>query len=444
MAFLVLFSRSASNTRTAEFYTLLEAEAITKFNLVHRAGIPTKTLQAIYRENRNTLNEVEVAVYNQDFELIYHDDIDIDIVKETDEMLKDISQNKRIVFEQDLYQVVGLRIDDGDEFFIVTAAAYDEYGYNKLYRQRNSMWLTFVALLLVLFISSRYIARKSLQPLRTMVDEAKSITAQNLYRRLPEGKGKDELEQLAITFNAMLERLESSFGSQQSFVSNMAHEVRTPLAGILGEIDLSLEKPRSPEEYEEVLKIIREDAKQLGRLTQSLLDLAKAGYDASSIELQEIRLDEVVLEALAEVQQVYPQSQINLVIEDNDQEEENLLVMGNAYLLKVAVANVLENACKYSEQEKILIQIKAQSEKISISIRDKGPGISEEEQEYLFEPFYRGSTDKPGTGIGLSLVSRIIEQHKGEIKIKSKMGKGTNFIIKLWRVFLVVLSLPMM
>lgn len=428
IAFMLLFNRSASNTRKVEFYRVLEAEAVTKLHLITTAKIDPNILQVIYRENRTRIGEAEVAVYNSEHQLLYHDDINIDFVKETPEMLDEIARDKHIRFMQDKWQVVGLRVDDEEGYFIVTAAAYDNYGFTKLKRQRQSLLITFLFLIMILFILSRYIARKALQPLSIMVNEAKSITANSLYRRLPEGKGKDELEQLAATFNNMLERLDQSFSSQKSFVSNLAHEVRTPLAGILGEIDLCLEKPRKSQEYIRVLNAVHDDAQQISRLTQSLLDLAQAGYDSSAIQFTKIRIDEVVVDALVEVQQSRKDSLIELSIKEDEISDTDLTVMGNEYLLKVAFINVLENACKFSENKKVEVRIYRDQNKTCVAIIDHGPGISVKDQERLFELFYRGKTSQPGTGIGLSLTRRIVEQHQAELQVVSKEGEGSTFI----------------
>lgn len=425
---MLLFNRSASNTRKVEFYRVLEAEALTKLHLITTAKIDPNILQVIYRENRTRIGEAEVAVYNSDHQLLYHDDINIDFVKETPEMLEEIARDKHIRFIQDKWQVVGLRVDDDEGYFIVTAAAYDNYGFTKLKRQRQSLWITFVFLIMLLFILSRYIARKALQPLSIMVNEAKSITATSLYRRLPEGKGKDELEQLAATFNNMLERLDQSFSSQKSFVSNLAHEVRTPLAGILGEIDLCLEKPRKSEEYIRVLNAVHDDARRISRLTQSLLDLAQAGYDSSAIQFTQIRIDEVVVDALVEVQQSRKDSLMEFSIKEDEISETDLSIVGNEYLLKVAFINVLENACKFSENKKVEVRIYRDQNKTCVAIIDHGPGISVKDQERLFELFYRGKTSQPGTGIGLSLTRRIVEQHQAELYVVSKEGEGSTFI----------------
>lgn len=434
LLFSAIIDYGASRTRLDAFYGVLEKEAVTKFNLVTQTSIDTQTLQTIYRKNRAVLNEVEVAVYSKNFELLYHDDIDIDFVKETPEMLRDIAQNRIIRFEQDDWQVVGMRLGEGDNYFLVTAAAYDAYGYGKLYRQRRNMTLSFVLMLVLLYFAGLYFARKTLRPLQDMLAEIKRIGASNLHRRIPTTGGRDELAQLANSFNNMLERLENAFAGQQSFVSNVAHELRTPLAGILADIDLALEKPRSEAYYQNVLRAAAEDARHLTRLTASLLDLAKAGFDSSAITFTRLRTDEIMLEALKEVQTEYPNTKMNVVFSDDIDLEKDLQLHGNAYLLKVALVNVLENACKYSSGNPVEVSLTASpAGGIYIHFDDRGPGISEDDQHGLFTPFYRGKQHRkmPGMGVGLSLSKRIVEQHGGRLFLNYTSSKGSRFTIEL-------------
>ncbi|MCC5916814.1 MAG: HAMP domain-containing protein [Cryomorphaceae bacterium] len=434
--FLLLFSLfldySAAQTREKEFYGMLEKEALTKLNLIAKAKIDASTLQTIYRENRTILNEVEVAIFDSDFHLLYHDDIDIDFVKETPEMLEEIRSKKKITFMVDQWQVIGLRIDDGENFYLITAAAYDYYGFTKLHRQRQILAFSNIIGLLILYFAGRFFARKTMRPLSRMVEETRNISARNLHRRLPEGRGKDELEQLAVTFNNMLERLDNAFASQRSFVSNISHELRTPLSGILAEIELALKKEMDQETYRQVLKSIQSDARNLTRLSESLLNLAKAEYDNTAIHFSSIRVDELLLDALADVQRDNENAKVEMHF-DTEGSEEEMLVKGNAYLLKVAFHNVLDNACKFSKNQKVEVFLRREHKKVFLIFKDQGPGIPEADMALLFEPFFRGKNHRlaSGAGIGLSLLKRIIDQHNGEIEVSANAPKGIIFTLSL-------------
>jgi hypothetical protein len=132
LAFILIVNYSASSNRENEFYELLKKEAVTKANLFFNANIESQILQDIYRNNIKTLNEVEVAIYDSAFNLLYHDAFDIDIVKETPEMINTIYKKGLIKFYQNDWQVIGLLFPFKNKNYIITAAAYDQYGYNKL------------------------------------------------------------------------------------------------------------------------------------------------------------------------------------------------------------------------------------------------------------------------------------------------------------------------
>src|ERR1700743_3584756 len=130
-----------------------------------------------------------------------------------------------------------------------------------------------------------------------MVEKVADISASQLNLRIGVGRGKDEIAELALTFNRMLDRLESSFEAQKQFVSNISHELRTPLAAIIAEMEVSAIKGRTPEEYRETIRMVLQDAQRLSRLSRDLLDLAKASYDPPGITFKEVRPDEVLLDA---------------------------------------------------------------------------------------------------------------------------------------------------
>jgi two-component system sensor histidine kinase ArlS len=444
LVFAAVIYYSAKENREKEFYSLLQKEAITKANLFFNAKVETKTLQDIYRSNREILNEVEVAIFDSNFNLLYHDAVDIDFVKETPEMIKEIYQKGELKFYQKDWQVIGLTYSFQNKTFVITAAAYDQYGYTKLESLFSNMSLIFIISILFIYLAGIFFSKKAFEPVRLMTDKARNITATNLDLRLPAEGDKDELSELANTFNEMLNRLENSFDAQKNFVSNISHELRTPLAAMITELELSANKERSVEEYKLVIQNSLSDAKKLVRLSNSLLDFAKASYDPSEISFKPIRVDEVLLDARKQVQQANPDYKVEIIFSDDFFQEESdheIWVIGNEYLLKVAFANLIENACKFSEDKScsVYISLNPQSQipnlqsSITLNFTDQGIGISETDLKNIFTPFYRGENKiyADGNGVGLALTQKIILLHKGSISIHSERQKGTKFSLEL-------------
>ncbi|WP_404986245.1 ATP-binding protein [Chryseobacterium sp. M5] len=429
-AAIILFS--AQENREKEFYALLKKEAITKANIFLNAKVDSKTLQNIYRNNRTTLNEVEVAIYKPSFKLLYHDAVDIDVVKEDKAMIDEIAKKGEIRFYQKDLQVIGMTYWFQGKEYVITAAAYDGFGYLKFYNLLETCIIVFVISIALLFLAGRFFSKKAFEPIVKMTDKAKMISATNLDLRLDANESKDEISELASTFNKMLNRLENSFDSQKHFVSNISHELRTPLSAIIAELEISTHKERNNEEYKIVILNTLQDAKKLAKLSNSLLDLAKANYDPSEIAFRTVRIDEVLLDARQQVQKSNPEYQIAIHFENDFEDDDQISFNANEYLLKVAFVNLFENGCKFSEDHQSLVSISFEGNKIELNFSDNGIGISAEELEYIFNPFYRGSNKihADGNGIGLSLTKKIIQLHNGEISVFSKVNQGTTFTVR--------------
>jgi signal transduction histidine kinase len=259
------------------------------------------------------------------------------------------------------------------------------------------------------------------------------ISAQNLARRIQMGSSKDEWYYLSYTFNELLNRLQDSFDLQRRFISNASHELSTPLTSISSQLEVSLLKDRSPEEYRKVMSSILQDVRHMNKLTQTLLEFAKASGSSGGLEFHLIRVDEVLMRIPSELQKISKDYIVSLQFAELPEEESALLVFGNEELLFTALKNIVVNACKYSSDHKASIRFHAETGRMIIHIEDHGVGIPEEELEHIFQPFYRVEEDKKvgGFGLGLSLASRIIKLHKGEIQVTSKRGEGTSFTVKL-------------
>ena len=230
----------------------------------------------------------------------------------------------------------------------------------------------------------------------------------------------------------MLDKLEESFSSQRLFMSNVSHEIRTPLAILQGEIDVALLRSRSTKEYIDTLQAIQSDSKHITHLLNGLSDLSKASYQPEQIAFSEVRLDEVLLDARDLILKNMPQSRVDLIFEQESEDDKDLIIRGNDYLLKVAFMNLMENNVKYSESRLSTVQIAYYNNKSIIRFSDDGIGISEEETEQIFKPFFRGknATYAKGTGIGLTMVRKIVRLHHGEIYVNSHVGEGTVFTIE--------------
>ncbi|HVK97066.1 MAG TPA: HAMP domain-containing sensor histidine kinase [Flavisolibacter sp.] len=313
------------------------------------------------------------------------------------------------------------------------SAGEDVEGKANLQRLLKILVLSFLVGIIFVFFSGYVFSKKLLDPIRKIAADVAEISAQNLTRRINTGASKDEWYQLSNTLNELLNRLQESFELQRRFISNASHELSTPLTSISSQLEVSLQRQRDASEYRKVMESIYQDVQHMSKLTQTLLEFAKASGSAAGLEIDLLRIDEILLNLPAEMVKINPSYSVKLDFENLPEEEEKLLVFGNEPLLFTAIKNIVLNACKYTQDHMAEVSLKTGEQQLIITIEDKGSGIPKEEAGRIFQPFYRVQENRieGGFGLGLSLADRIIKIHKGSIQVESEPGQGTKFIIQL-------------
>jgi signal transduction histidine kinase len=433
---LLLFSFSiyyiSEDYRQREFHFRLKDKALTTAKLLIEIQEVDQDLLYIINQNAPRLINEKVVIYNYLNEQIYNSDKE-DTIKISNELLNEIRLEEEVYFKHNGQEVLGILYADQYNRFVAIAFGFDKFGISKLKVLRLTIIIGFIISIIITIIAGLVYSEQALKPISNVVKQVDNITASNLYSRVDEGNGNDEIAQLAITFNKMLERVNDAFNIQKSFVSNASHELRTPLTVITGQIEVTLMKQRSSAEYEKILQLILEDIKNLNKLSNGLLELAQASSDASIVPLKLIRIDELFWQARTDLLKRKEEYNINIKFDELPDDENKLIFSGNEQLLKTAIGNLMENACKFSDNKQVDVNIGFDDEFILLHFKDKGIGISEEELQHIFEPFFRASNAKTikGHGIGLSLAKKIIDMHKGEINISSKLGVGTISFVKI-------------
>ncbi|MBI5354571.1 MAG: HAMP domain-containing histidine kinase [Chloroflexi bacterium] len=292
-----------------------------------------------------------------------------------------------------------------------------------------------IAILAVLLagLGSWVILGRALSPLEAITDTVDQINrADDLSRRIPyqeRAEKDDEIGELIVSVNQTLERLESLFTSQQRFLADVSHELRTPLTVIKGNVDLIR---RMKQADEESLSSIDQEAGRLTRLVGGLLMLAQAESGKLTLVLKPVELDLLLTEVFSEMR-VLAGTKVHVHLNEIDQ----VMVNGDRDRLKQVVLNLVSNAIQYTPQGgDVYISLAKIGEQARIIIRDTGPGIPAEDLPHIFDRFYRAEKSRTrsttsGFGLGLSITNWIVEHHGGQIKVESKEGKGTTFVIWL-------------
>jgi len=280
--------------------------------------------------------------------------------------------------------------------------------------------------------SGRWFCRRALGPLARMAGTARDMGAAEPDRRLPDPGTGDELHDLADAFNGLLDRLHEAFARQARFTGDASHQLRTPLAVMLGQIDVALRRDRPADDYRHTLALVRDQAARLGRIVEMLLFLARADAEAKLPDRQVIDLATWARDHLAGWT-AHPRSADITVEAPGDP----IPVRVHPPLLGQLLDNLLDNACKYGEPgTPVVIRAARPSPGLALlSVRDRGPGIAPEDLPHVFDPFFRSPLARrrglPGVGLGLTIARRIADSLDGRLDARDTPEGGTEFILSL-------------
>jgi len=290
---------------------------------------------------------------------------------------------------------------------------------------RNVLLLIYPLILVSLYLSMRYLAGKSIEPLEKISLKTNQITQQNLNERVPETGTNDEIGQLTRAINSLLGRLEQAMQREKQFTSDASHELRTPLAVLRGTLEVLIRKPRSAEEYETKVKTALVSIDRMSAMLDQLLALARVenGKNLVKEELELITFLEELADKITE-EQAHPiqfQSLVGVPI----------YVATHEKSLEMILQNLLENAVKYSQAGGEVILRVGKEKEAFIEVVDSGTGIASEYLEQIFDPFFRvqEALDHgiPGTGLGLAIVKKLAQESSIRLSVSSEKGKGSTF-----------------
>jgi heavy metal sensor kinase len=272
-------------------------------------------------------------------------------------------------------------------------------------------------------------AGRVLKPVSEITALAASTSETDLHARLNLALPDDELGRLAQTFDDMLARMEDAFNRQKRFTSDAAHELRTPLSLMRGQLDLALARPRSPEEYDALLREFDTDLTRLTRLVETLLNLTRSDQQGILPDRSEFALDDVVIAIRDQYRDAAAAAGVTLAVEV----EPTPVVLDQDLIIQVLV-NLVDNALLQTPWGgAMILGCRSTAEEIVLWVRDSGPGIAREYHERIFDRFYRIEESRArrsgGAGLGLAIVKAIVAAQDGTIHLSSQPGDGATFTI---------------
>jgi heavy metal sensor kinase len=321
--------------------------------------------------------------------------------------------------------------DEYDEIIVVAARSAAPLNAN-LGRLLVLVCVLPVAVWLLAAAAGHWFCRRALRPVREMSEQARSMSGADFQSRMPVARTGDELSDLAAAFNTLLDSQHRAFEQQRRFAGDAAHELRTPLTVLLGQIDVALRRTRSPDEYAETLRLLRDETRQLETIVQSLLFLARADEDAILPHAETFSLAAWLPGYMTRWDDHPRRGDISLEVGPGGRGH----VKASQALLARLLDNLIENALKYSAAgTRVEVIMTNDAAGVCVEVRDHGDGIAPEDQARIFQPFFRSYAARDagiaGTGLGLAIAARIATACGGSLHCASETGQGSRFTLRL-------------
>ena len=368
----------------------------------------------IYYIKYNEQNEIIAGKFPKDFDIALAFSIeDINIYQ---------VENKKFLYYD-------TRLQDEDDWI------RGIYPLGKVQKEIETLWNIAIALsvlfLIFVVIVGYRIIKNAFKPVKQISDTALKIKrSKDFSNRIElEDSNDDEIHKMASTFNEMLDTVEEVFIHEKQFSSDVSHELRTPITVILAQSDYALQYSDTFEEAKESLEVINRHAKRMTNLINQIMELSKLERQ-KEIEKEKINLSNIVLQLLEDYKPLLESKNLNLVYNV----EKDLRIQGNKIMLERVFLNILMNAVKFTKTN-IEVSLTREDKTAVLKIRDDGIGISEENKKFIWERFFqvndsRNKEENKGSGLGLSMVKKIVDLHSATIDLESELEQGTCFTIK--------------
>lgn len=405
---------SYADFRRDEFFERLREKSFnTAKLLLEIKEVDANVLKTIDQNSINKMYDEKILVFDEKNQLIYSS-LDDETIPYSTSMIDQIrTKEDKYFVDEDGDEVVGVHYKQNNHDYVVLASAYDTYGIAKLENLKNLVIAALALGTLLIGLASYFYIRQVFKPIDSLNLSIQTITEKNLNEFIPvTGKG-DELDKLKSNYNEMLDRLYKAFESQKAFVRHAAHELKTPLAVIYSKLE-QLPLATKDSEKREIVEDVLRDVDEQAALIESLL-LIQRLHSEVPVALSPLRIDELLDESVNELRSVYPDQRINIDIRESVSTAAYLTVQGNEMLLKICFRNLITNAALYATDNRLGIELDEHEGNIDITFRNAGLPLST--PELIFDPFYRqpATDQKPGHGLGLSIVKQISILMKGTV-----------------------------
>lgn len=379
----------------------------------------------------NGLYDEKLLIFDKEKNLIYSS-IDDTPIPLSDKYLQELSPTNRRIEEQDkLYDVVGIYLEHEGKAFYGISKAYDLSGYSTLEYIKNVLFISFLAIVLTLVVSLYYLSGKITHSILNVTRQIKNYHFETNASPISTPNTKDEIALLVDRFNELMVKMNKAYLFQKHAVHHISHELKTPIAVLVSNFE-KIEKETQPELIKEYIRVQKEGTKSLSDIINSLLEIAKV-ESGKDIQQSQVRVDELLYDISDELGTIYPNFRYSIEYGSTIEDEAMLTIQANPRLIKVALSNLMLNCSQYSSDANAKIILSVNEKFLQIDYLNKGLPINADEQQYLFQHFFRGenSKGKRGFGLGLVMVQKILSLHNGRINYSVEEPETNKFTILL-------------
>ena len=423
---LTIYTLYYRNTQRAIYSHLEKVAFIAAWFYLEEDELSAKEFEKIRLQFEETAANACYQVYNE------NNDIDYGVSSGLipTELLNRVRRLEHVTFVYDNQLCYGLFYEDNQGDFVVIAKEQKALLDAQTHLLLWIILIAFVIGLTAIIFLSRWVASIAYRPFTHVIEQVKNISTKNLDVKIDTTDAKDELNDLIETFNELLEKIAGTVVIQRNFVKYVSHEFKTPLAALLGNLDLLAMKGKDNREIQQVTSSLISQVIQLKEILETLLVISDLKPDQS--ESASVRIDELLWEIIKRIKTVDAGAKIRFDIQIQPEELDLLTVPCEATQLLIALYNLIGNGVKYSEHKDVRVMLFRKENQLALSIEDQGIGIPKEQLELINKPFFRADNTShvEGSGIGLSLTMRILDKLHIRYTIHSELNRGTRILLQ--------------
>lgn len=405
-----------ANFRVQEYYARINKEALFTYNRFIDNPTNTQKIDVQTFQAEAPLLDFFILVYDSTYKRIYQSNDSL--VRDPQPFFfKSTFQKSETRFTKNGREALMLYFANTGNY--VFASAYDKYGLRKLKNIQLILMGVLLGGFIISIIAAFVFVKHAFKPLKLLSNQMVEIQEINSANPILIANKNDEIEQIALSYNAMIERLKKAFEYQKVFIDYASHELRTPLAIMLSQTEAALNNNLNANDLKNVLLSLKEDQQETIDLTNALLSLSLFDKNGILPHAEQVRIDELIYECIEHSKKTFNNIEISFNFV-NVPEESHLLQLANKSLLKTAIKNLIKNGFQYSYDKKIKVNLFVNAEIVEITVENSGKEVPQEQRDHLFVPFFRAQNVdmEMGYGLGLAIVLRIVQAHNGAIIYK--------------------------